>query len=304
MKTLLPVVTIAALGLMPAVAVAQPRSSGKTHVRQIFVNVTGADGVAIAGLSAGDFTVSEGGAARTISHVGPANAPMRIALMLDTSAGTAPALNHMRAAVAGFLDALPNDDEVVLITTGRQVRVRLGPTTDRQKLKDMAASLFNDGGGTVLMDGLLEIDERFFRKAEGRWPVFVIFTSDGNEVSGGGRENEFRKWALALGGSGISAHALVLKTPKGRDLPEAIGTPEIVAENVAQNTGGEYDVMNTTAALADKMKALAQTLARAHRNMSGWYAVDVQTAATDAKPIDVAVARDGVTVRISDRRGQ
>ena len=99
--------------------------------------------------------------------------------MLDTSVGTAPALNHMRAAVAGFLDALPPDDEVVLITTGRQVRVRLGPTTDRQKLKDMAASLFNDGGGTVLMDGLLEIDERFFRKAERRWPVFVIFTSDG-----------------------------------------------------------------------------------------------------------------------------
>jgi hypothetical protein len=41
--------------------------------------------------------------------------------------------------------------------------------------------------------------------------------------------------------------------------------------------------MNTTAVLADKMKALAQTLARAHRNMNGWYAVDVQTAATDVK---------------------
>jgi len=96
----------------------------------------------------------------------------------------------------------------------------------------------------------------------------------------------------------------VLKTPKGRGLPETSGTPEIVAENVAQNTGGEYDVMNTTASLADKMKALAQTLARAHRNMSGWYAVDVQTAASDGKPIDVTVARDGVIVRIADRRGQ
>jgi hypothetical protein len=303
MKTiLLAAGAIAAVVLMPAAAPAQSRTSGKTHIRQIFVSVTGADGIAIAGLAAGDFTVTAGGAARTVAHVGPANTPMRIALMLDTSAGTVPALNHMREAVAGFLDALPPDDEVVLITTGRQVRVRLGPTTDRQKLKDMAAGLFNDGGGTVLMDGLLEIDERFFRKAESRWPVFVIFTSDGNEVSGGGRENEFRKWALALGESGISAHALVLKTPKGRGLPETSGTPEIVAENVAQNTGGEYDVMNTTAALADKMKALARTLARAHRNMSGWYAVDVQTAATDLAPLDVTVAREGVVVRISDRR--
>jgi hypothetical protein len=302
MKTLLAAVTISALVLIPSVAPAQSRSSGNTHVRQIFVSVTGADGVAISGLSAGDFTVKEGGEARTVSHVGPANEPMRIALMLDTSAGTAPALNHMREAVGAFLDALPPDDEVVLITTGRQVRVRLPPTTDRQKLKDMAASLFNDGGGTVLMDGLLEIDERFFRKAEGRWPVFVIFTSDGNENSGGGRENEFMKWALAVGPRGLTAHALVLKTPKGRDLPEAIGMPEIVAENLAQNTGGEYDVMNTTAVLADKMRALALTLARAHRAMSGWYAIDIQTAATGVKPVDVTVARDGVVLRISDRR--
>ena len=66
-----------------------------------------------------------------------------------------------------------------MITTGRQVRVRVPPTTDRQKLKEVAAGLFNDGGSTVLMDGLLEIDERFFRRSENRWPVFVIFTSDG-----------------------------------------------------------------------------------------------------------------------------
>ena len=152
------------------------------------------------------------------------------------------------------------------------------------------------------MDGLLEIDERFFRKAEDRWPVFVIVTGNGNEVSGGGRENEFMRWALALGPRGVSAHALVLKTPKGRDLPEAVGMPEIVAENLAQNTGGEYDVMNTTGGLADKMKALAQTLARSHRNMNGWYAVDIQTPADDAKAVDVTVAREGVTLRISDRR--
>lgn len=304
MKTLLPAVaTIAASLLMPAAAPAQSRS--KTHIRQIFVRVTDAEGVPVKGLAAADFRVTEGGEARTVSHVGSANPPMRIALMLDTSEGTAPALNHMRSAASALFDALAPEDEVVLITTGRQVRVRLQPTTDRQKLKDMAASLFSDGGGTVLMDGLLEIDERFFRKAEDRWPVFVIFTSDGNEASSGGRENEFMKWALTLGPRGVTAHALVLKTPKGRGLPEAGGMPEIVAENLAQNTGGDYVVMNTTAALADKMRALAQTLARAHRNMTGWYALDIQTAATEASAVDVTVGREGVRLQISNsRRGQ
>ena len=306
MKTLLPAAaSLAALVLWSAPAPGQSRSSGKTHTRQIFVSVTDKDGAPITGLAAADFRVSEGGQARTVSHVGPANQPMRIALMLDTGAGTAPSLLHMRGAAAAFLDTLPPDDEVLLITTGRQVRVRLPPTTDRQKVKDLVAGLFNDGGPTVLMDGLLEIDERYFRKAEDRWPVFVIFTSDGMEGSGGGRENEFMKWALTLSSRGVSTHALVLKTPKGRGVPEATAMPEIVAENLTQNSGGEYDVMNTTAALADKMKALALTLARAHRNMNGWYAVEIQTAAAEAGTVDVTVARDGVLLRVSEHpRGQ
>jgi hypothetical protein len=170
-------------------------------------------------------------------------------------------------------------------------------------LKETAAGLFNDGGSTVLMDGLLEIDERFFRKAENRWPVFVIFTSDGIEGSAGGREGEFTRWALVLAQRGISAHALVLKTPKGRGLPESNGMPEIVAENLAHNADGDYDVMNSTAVLLDKLKAVAQTLKRAHRNMSGWYALDIQTTETEEKPVEVTVAgRDGIALRVSDRR--
>ena len=205
-------------------------------------------------------------------------------------------------ALVSFLDALPPDDEVLVVTTGRQVRVRIPPTTDRQKLKDFAAGLFNDGGGTRLMDGLLEIDDRFFKKAESRWPVFVVFTSDGIEGSAGARENEFMRWTLMLGPRGITAHALVLKSIKGRGVPEAIGIPDIVAENIAQNSGGEYSVMNTTAILPDKMKGIGETLARAHRNMSGWYAVDIQTTATEFTPVIVNVARDGLLLQVSDRR--
>ena len=66
-------------------------------------------------------------------------------------------------------------------------------------------------------------------------------------------------------------HAFVLKTPKGS------GMPEIVAENLTQNSGGRYDVMNTTTALPEKMKALGEQLALDHRNMSAWYEVDIQT---------------------------
>ena len=201
----------------------------------------------------------------------------------------------MRAGAVALLDALPPEDEVILITTGRQMRVRVQPTTDRKKLKDTAAGLFSDGAGTVLMDGLLEIDERFYKKADDRWPVFVIFTSDGTEASTGSREKEFLKWAPLLGPRGVTVHAFVLKTPKGS------GMPEIVAENLTQNTGGRYDVMNTSTALPEKMKALGEKLALDHRNMRNWYEVDIQTD-SDVAPIDVAVAREGVRLQISNSR--
>ena len=295
MKALLPCLA-AALILIPSAVPAQSRNAGKTHLRRIFVSVTDAQNTPVEGLTLSDFSVSEGGEPRVVSHAGPAKDPMRIALMLDTSDAAAPALTHMRAGAIAFLDALPPEDEVILITTGRQARVRVPPTTDRKKLKEAAAGLFTDGAGTVLMDGLLEMDERFFKKADDRWPVFVIFTSDGVEASAGAREKEFLKWASAIDKRGVSTHAFVYKTPKGS------GMPEIVVENLTQNSGGHYDVMNTTTALPQKMKALGEQLALDHRNMSAWYEVDIQTELTEFRPIIVAVARDGVRLQISDRR--
>jgi hypothetical protein len=294
---LLSVTAIAALVSMPAAANAQSKGSGKTHTRHIFVSVTDAKGAPVEGLTAADFKVSEAGQPKDVTKAGPAKDPMRIALILDTSDAAGPALNQVRAGTVAFLDALPPEDEVILITTGRQMRVRVQPSTDRKKLKDTAAGLFTDGAGTVLMDGLLEIDDRFYKKgAEDKWPVFVIFTSDGTESSAGAREKEFQKWALALAPRGITSHAFVFKTPKGS------GMPEIVAENLAQNTGGRYEVMNTTTALPEKMKALGEQLALDHRNMSMWYEVDIQTDATEFKPVDVAVLREGIRLQIANSR--
>jgi len=270
--------------------------AGKLQARHVFVHVVDQHGAPVTGLTASDFQLTEGGVARVVTRAGPAKDPMRIALFLDTSDAAAPALTHLRAGAIAFLDALPPEDEVLLVTTGRQARVRVPPTIDRAKLKKEASGLFGDGAGTVLMDGLMEIDDRFFKKADDRWPVFVIFTSDGTESSAGAREKEFNKWNAAAGARGLTAHAFVFKTGKGS------GMPEVVANNLARNTGGRYDAMNTTNALPDKMKALAEQLALDHRTMAAWYELDFQTDSTEFKPIDVGVARTGVRLEISDRR--
>jgi methylmalonyl-CoA mutase cobalamin-binding subunit len=295
MRTLLCAAAVTALVAF-APLLAQSRNT-KLVTHQVFIAVTDPSGAPVLDLGPGDFEVNEGGVKRTVVRAGLSKEPMRVALLVDTGEDMSAFLTSLRASLIGFLDALPPEHEVMLASTGRQFRVRVQPTADRKKLKDAANGLFGDGGGTVLMDGLLEADTRFLRKAENRWPVFVIVTSDGAETSAGAHEKEFNQWIVALAQRGVSVHAFVVKTGKGS------GIPEMIALNATHNTGGRYDVMNTTTALPEKMKTLGAQLAADAQKMSSWYTVEFQTDAAELKPIDVAVARNGVKLQMSYRRG-
>ena len=281
-------------------AVAAIGAQGKTtkpHPRQILVNVFDRAGGPVTDVSAAEFEIREDGTERAISKVALAHNPMRVALMLDTGDGMDKALNHMRAAISDFADALPPPHEILIVSTGRQVRVRVQPTADRKKIKDAAAGWFLDGGGTPLIDGLMEIDDRFMKKAEDRWPVFVIVTSDGSESSAGAHEKQFNDWVALLPSRGVIADAVSIKFRGG-------GTPEMIAQHVTQATGGHYDYINTSNSLPEKMKAIAQQLATDYERGQSRYQITYITDAADPRPVDVVVARSGVRIEFSGRRAR
>lgn len=278
----------------PLHAPAQSKASGKTATRSVFVSVQDPAGKPVLDLSPGDFDVTEDSVRRPVLSAALAKSPMRIALIIDTSDGAAPALNHLRAGLVAFLDALPPQHEVMLVSTGRQTRVRVQPTLDRKKLRDTCNGLFSDGGGTILSDTLLDVDNRFFRKAEDRWPVFVIVTGDGADGSAPANEKKLNEWVRALPSRGIGAHAISLKYKGG-------GTAEVVAAHVASTAGGYYDFMNTSNSLPDKMKAIADRLTQDFERASVKY--DVRFASESPEGlVTVGVLRDGVRVGTSNTR--
>lgn len=289
-----PLMLLLALTAVAAVT-AQKNAPPTPRTRHVFVQVLDAAGAPVSDLTAKDFELKENGAARPTATATAGGHPMRIALFVDTSDGIAPALNHMRAGLAAFLDAVPPDAEVLVVTTGRQVRVRLQPTTDRKKTKDLTNGLFADGGGTPLMDALLEVDDRFFKKTADRWPVFVILTADGSEASAQSSERKFNEWMRDLPIRAISAHAFALKY-RGGNLPDEI------ARQVAQNTGGRFDFMNTSNALPDKLKGLGEQLAADAKAMSSWYELTFDTNGDGTAPVEISVARAGARVKVSYRR--
>jgi Mg-chelatase subunit ChlD len=180
--------------------------------------------------------------------------PMRVALIVDTSASTAAAIPQIRAAASAFIDALPPDDEVVLVSTGRRVQVRVPPTTDRAKLKASVAALLTENGPTALIDALLETDRRFMAKAADRLGVYVMITGDGSENSKEADEQTFNRWLQDIVKRGVSANAVVLKGSSN-------GLPDAIASTLVRATHGHYTSMGNGATLPDAMTRLAGQLA-------------------------------------------
>ena len=176
--------------------------------------------------------------------------PFRVLLLVDSSSAVSPFINQFRAGINGFIDGLPEDSEVGLISTGGQLRVRLQPTADRDQLHKTAAGFAQDGGANSLVDTMLEADQRFLRKATDRRPVIVILTTDEGATRADVRIDDYNKFMNDFMQRRGVAHGIVVR---GR----GIGPISDIVSNLTMNTRGAYEVINTATALPDKMKAIA-----------------------------------------------
>jgi hypothetical protein len=132
------------------------------------------------------------------------------------------------------------------------------------------------------------------RKADDRWPVFVIVTADGAEASAGANEKKFNQWLEALPARGIAAHAVAIKYHGG-------GMPEVIASHVVQTAGGSYDFINTSNSLPDKLKAVAVRMTKDFEQASSKYEIDFVSDLPPG-PVMVGVARSGVKFETSQTR--
>lgn len=281
------VVPAALIVLAPGLAAplpAQPRT------RLVFVQATDAAGAPIVTLTPADFTLREGGETREIVTVRLANEPMRIALIVDTSEPAAPALIQLREALQTFITTLPPEHEIVFITTGRQFRVHVQPTTDRERVAKAISTIFTDrGAGNVLLDSLVEADDRFLRRDDVSWPVIVMITTDGPEGSTVTRTEEYNAFVQSITARAGTVHATLLQSRTG------VGLPLQVAMNLTQATGGQYESLNVNAAaiLPETLRKLADAIAEHHRKMSSYYRVEYRSTSTTPQPVEVGVVTNG-----------
>jgi hypothetical protein len=143
---------------------------------------------------------------------------------------------------------------------------------------------------------LRETYNRFLLRADNRWQVFVILTTDGPDASGI-RDLEFEVLIRELRAAAATAHAIVLTSPAQSPFnSRAIGA----ALSVTQNTGGRYEALAASTALPVRMKALADQMAAHQLDMSAQYELDFVSQSKDPQAtVEVHVAREGATVGLS-----
>jgi hypothetical protein len=180
--------------------------------------------------------------------------PLRIVMLVDSSGTVAQMLPQFRAAMNAFLDAMPGTPEIALITTGGQIRIRVPPTTDRDKLHKAINAFASDGGGNSFLETMLEADRRFLVNSGERRPVFVIIMTDGTESRGDARVDQYNDWVKQFLNRGGRAHGIVVK-----GITSGITTELLM--NLTTNTGGFYDSLAVANALPDRMKVLATMVA-------------------------------------------
>jgi hypothetical protein len=188
--------------------------------------------------------------------------PLRIAILVDNSQKFIDDMPQIRRALQQFINALPPNHELMLVTTGGQMNIRLQPTHDYLEIQEAIGEIVRmRAGGNAMIGSVQEIYDRYLRTAERRYPMFVIVTDDGNDTSQRITNRSVNDLLRGLTKTGVIVNAVML-TSSGVGLVR-----NFMLESV-KRTDGVHESVLTATALPGKMKGVAARIGDQYRKVS------------------------------------
>jgi hypothetical protein len=294
----------AAALLFAALALVWPgRLAAQAIQRSMYVSVLNEAGAPVPDLGASDFIVREDNATREVLRVAPADEPMQIVLLVDTSQAARENIPYIRQALPPFVAMLtgaPEGDvknEIAIVAIGERPTIFTNSTTSRVNLQKGIDRLWSlQGTGAYLLDGIIEVCQGF-KKRDAQRPVIIAITTEGPELS----NRQHDQVLDPLRAAGAAFYALAIGHPSG-SLSDEARNRNIVLDEGPRTTGGRRDQLLTGMALSAKLKQLADELMHEYR-------------VTYARPqslippehVTVAAKKPGLTARgtlIKDQQGR
>lgn len=168
-------------------AIVQAQEGAPVEVIRIDANlvtvpviVSDRQGRYIPGLRVEDFRLYDNSAEQKIAFFDAAEAPLNIALLLDTSRSTEGVLDDIKKAAKNFIKRLRSQDRAMIVSFDSTIH-RLSPLTGDRKVLEQAIKRAEVGEyfGTVLNDAVMEILERDFKPVRGRKAMILL--TDGQD---------------------------------------------------------------------------------------------------------------------------
>jgi VWFA-related protein len=231
-------------------------------VESVYIDVFVTEGSRpVVGLTTSDFALKDNGVRQSVELVGVDSLPLTTFLVLDTSGSVdGDKLIQLQAAGRALLGGLRAGDEASLMTFDQEVRVRVPPTNDRERLERSLGDI-RPGGATALLDALYA--GTMLASGRGR-SLLVVFTDGEDNLSW----LDTRQVSRVLLESNILVQAVGIVPKEGRAaLPENLRTrepPEAphvrTLRSLAEVTGGRFWAASAPDRLADAFLAIVEAM--------------------------------------------
>ena len=264
---------------------------------RIYVAVTDEDGLPVTDLGPEEFRVAEEGGDAEIVSAEIGTEPMKIALLVDNGRriSRGQAINPLREAVTGFIEAIPPEHQIGLFTIGGPIVRRVDFTTDRAELLKAAQEIHAQADSVRFIDGVRETWERRFDGDEA-WPVFVAILTDATEVSAFMNEDRYMGLINMLRFAGVVVHSVVWSS-RGRELVQG-SVPADFAINLSGNTGGRFASIAAATAFGATLRQLAADMVAHYDEASTRYRVLYERPDPSGESVSVRVTRPRVNLQL------
>ena len=263
--------------------------------KSLFVSVLDDSGKPVKDMTADEFRLREDGTDREIDTVRPAQPPLQIVFLVDTSDSAVRLTQDIRSAVMAFITqvhTLRNDAPVELMEFGQAAVAATPFVTGNEDLQKALTRLVGKpGANAVLLEGLDQANADLAKRPSPRRAVVALniepsreLNGDTNKVKDGFRKSGAQLWSLSL------VYQDIARATPGRS--STTETRNAMLQTLATETGGLRDTIVTQGSMPEILKQWADDL-------TYQYEIVYKRPGRSAKVVQVGTTRGGVHLHAS-----
>ena len=139
------------------------------------LTVSDSKGRNVPGLKEGNFTIYQDGDEQEIELFLNEEAPMNVAILLDTSYSTKKVLDNIQDAARDFVKILRPEDKALIVSFDHQTQFLSGLTSDRKLLsRAIEQAQISEINGSDMYNAIMRVVQNYFAPLKGRKAIIVL----------------------------------------------------------------------------------------------------------------------------------